>query len=408
MYVQGMVFDLEQVWLNEAFKAIGRFLMHPVLYYSVILAIAVGAARVKRERHDFHTRIYNSFLELRFLFPIGLLAGLILSAISIAGGYAVSLPLLGTVAALTILFSIAGQFRFLSPAFTMGITVIVFFAVKLLPVKLPDWVEGYMQSTTFHMLAGFSVLTGLFMIAEGWFMHKSGSQKISPKLRKSRRGLTVGAFPAKRLWLVPFMCFLPAGPISASVSWWPAVDWGGHTFSLILIPFLLGFQHQIQSTLPAEAVKRLGGQVIWAGMLTTLIGAGGLWISYLSLAAAVFAILARGWISIRHRISENAAPYYFTRQNDGIMILSVIPGSKADKMGLSTGEIIHKCNGQAVHNMDEFYKALQRSPAYCKLEVIDVNGEIRFAQGALYEGDHYELGILTVEDKTEWQPDQAL
>ena len=43
-----------------------------------------------------------------------------------------------------------------------------------------------------------------------------------------------------------------------------------------------------------------------------------------------------------------------------------------------------------------FYEALQQNRAHCKLEVLDVNGQIRFVQRALYEGDHHELGILFV------------
>ncbi len=54
-----------------------------------------------------------------------------------------------------------------------------------------------------------------------------------------------------------------------------------------------------------------------------------------------------------------------------------------------------------------FYKALQKNRAYCKLEVFDVNGEIRFVQGALFEGDHHELGILTIEDKKKWNGNEA-
>ncbi|WP_253693502.1 PDZ domain-containing protein [Weizmannia acidilactici] len=395
---------LEQLWLTEILKSIGRFFLHPVFYYAIILALVAGAARVKRERNDFHIRIYSSFLELRDLFPAGLLAGLVLSAVSVAVGVAVPLTVLAAVAALTIVFSLAGNFRFLSPAFTIGIPILAFSAVKWLPAG----VQEKIGSPSFGMLAGISVMTGLLLIAEGFLMLTSGAKNIPPKLRKSRRGLTVGAFSAKRLWLVPVVCFLPSGLISLPFSWWPVMGWGGHTFSLVLVPFLLGFQHQIQSTLPAPAVKRIGTQVIWAGVLTAAIGAAGIWLPYLPVSAAGFAVLARGWISIRHRIRENNASYYFTQQNDGIIVLSVIPGSKADKMGLVTGEIISKCNGQAVRNMDEFYRALQINPAYCKLEVIDTNGEVRFAQGALYEGEHYELGILTVENKMNLETDEAL
>lgn len=398
-----MVFRLEQIWMTEVLKGIGRFFLHPVFYYALLLALVSGAARVKRERNDFHIRVYKRSLELRSLFPAGLICGLILSALSVAAGVEVSWPVLAAVAAATILFSLVGQFRFLSPAFTLGIPVLLFFVFTWLPVQLPDWMSG----TTDAMVAGLSILAGLLLLAEGVLLRTSGTKHVSPKLRKSRRGLNVGAFVAKKLWLVPVVCFLPAGPLSVTASWWPVVNWGGHTFSLVLVPFLIGFQHQIQSTLPQSALKRIGTWVIWAGIMTTAIGAAGLYFPYFPAAAAVFAIVARAWISIRHRMRENNAPYYFTQQNNGMIILGIIPGSKAEKMGLSIGEVISKCNGEPVRNTDEFYRALQKSPAYCKLEVIDTNGEMRFAQGALYEGEHHELGILTVENNLNGEPNQV-
>lgn len=55
----------------------------------------------------------------------------------------------------------------------------------------------------------------------------------------------------------------------------------------------------------------------------------------------------------------------------------------------------------------EFYKALQKNRAYCKLEVLNSEGEVRFVQGALFEGDHHELGILTVEDRKKWNGNEA-
>ncbi len=53
---------------------------------------------------------------------------------------------------------------------------------------------------------------------------------------------------------------------------------------------------------------------------------------------------------------------------------------------------------------EEFYDALQTKTtgAFCKLEVLDTNGELRLAQTALYAGGHHELGIVFVEQEHEW------
>ena len=85
------------------------------------------------------------------------------------------------------------------------------------------------------------------------------------------------------------------------------------------------------------------------------------------------------------------------------MILGIIPDAPASKMTLQVGELITKVNGVAVQNEKIFYEALQKNRAHCKLEVLDTNGEVRFVQRALYEGDHYELGILFVQDERKYE-----
>lgn len=397
---------LAQEWGLELLKGIGRFFIHPSFYIAIIAAVFIGFLRVKRERADFHISVYPPLQELRRFLSSGWIAGIILSIISVACGFTISFGILATLFITTTFFTLIGGFRLLSSAFTMGLAFLVIYGANQFGVHIP-FIGSYIEKTTDANLSGLVILLGMLLIIEGILMSRNGGKESSPKYRKSRRGLTVGAFQAKRMWFIPMFCFLPAGPLTAPFSWWPSFDWGTHSYSLILVPFIIGFQQQIQSNLPEAAVKKLGRQIMTAGIITTAIAVGGLWISILSLIGTVFAILARAWISYQHRVREGANPYYFTQRPDGLIILAVIPGSPADKLSLKTGEVIHKCNGQAVRNTDEFYRALQKNRAYCKLEVLDTNEQIRFAQGALFEGDHHELGIITVEEKKKWGTGEA-
>ena len=102
---------------------------------------------------------------------------------------------------------------------------------------------------------------------------------------------------------------------------------------------------------------------------------------------------------MRLRLKEENSPLYFSRKQQGVMILGVIPDSPAEKMGLGIGEVIMKANGIHVNSEDSFYDALEINRAHCKLEVVDVNDQIRYVQRALYEGDPYKLGILFVLDE---------
>lgn len=397
---------MAQIWLLEIAKAIGKFFIHPVFYFSIILALGAGFLRVKRERSDFHVRVHGLLHELKFLWPAGILTGIVLSAVLLSLGVALPLEFLILAAAFSVILGVIGNARLLSPAFTIGLPILFIYTSVTLGLPFP-YMNDIRESMPF--LAGISLLLAMLMLSEGILILKDGLKDVSPKLRTSRRGLTVGAQQMKRFWLLPVFLVFPAGPFASALDWWPVVHWGGESYSLILVPFLLGFQHQIQSCLPKEAAARLGKQVTILGIV--VLAASSLAFFYPVLAPPVVAgvsILGRIWISYRHRVRENNTLYYYTPLNDGIIILDIIPGSPAERMELKTGEIIKKCNNINVSNKKELYNALLKNRAYCKLEVLDANQEIRFVQCSLYEGDHHELGILFVEKRTKPQGTKAV
>ncbi|VEF46949.1 PDZ domain-like protein [Bacillus freudenreichii] len=395
-----------QLWLLEFAKGIAKFFLNPVLYFSIILVLIAGFLRIKRERADFNVRVQDQFHELKHLLPAGLLAGIILSVITLVTGFTLPLEMLALVAVATVLLGVLGNARLLSPALTIGLPLIFVFIINLLNVHIP-YTGALIENNQF--LIGVPVLLGVLLLIEGIFILKDGLKDVSPKLRTSPRGLTVGALQIKRVWLLPIFFFLPAGPLTVPFDWWPVFNWGTESYSLILVPLALGFQNQVQSGLPGQAVERIGKQIVLLAVIVLALSAAG-WFypKFVPPIIAGIAILGRLFISYRHRVRENNTLYYFTPRNSGVMILDVIAGTPASKMELKTGEIIQSCNNTTVSNKDDLYKALLKNRAYCKLEVLDVNGEIRFEQCALYEGDHHELGILFVEKRSKRDSGRAM
>ncbi len=94
---------------------------------------------------------------------------------------------------------------------------------------------------------------------------------------------------------------------------------------------------------------------------------------------------------------------YFSAQTEGCTVLGVLPNSPAEKMDIKIGETIVKVNGVKVNDETGFYHALQMNSAFCKLDVLNSDGEVRFAQGALYDGNHHQLGVLLVKTDVELQ-----
>ncbi|MDQ0199043.1 PDZ domain-containing protein [Neobacillus ginsengisoli] len=390
-----------QIWLVELLKGIGKFLLHPVFYYLFFLAGILGVSRVKRERNHFHVRAYDAYFELRQLIPVGIFPAIVLSIIAIAAGIAVPFAAILLIAAFTFLWSFTTNIRLLSPVYTVGAA---FFT--LIIIADHNWAVPFF-STAFHSIGekvypSVVVILALLLMAEGFMILKNASIGTSPKLVKGKRGRNVGAHEVKRLWMLPLLLLIPGDALHLPFAWWPAFHLGAHKYSLILVPFAIGFQQQVQGKLPKESIQLLGRRVLFLGIFTALLSVAGYWYPLVSIGVAAFAVIGRELITLMQRIGDDNLPFYFSRKNNGLMILGIIPASPASKMGLQVGELISKANGLAVRDEKTFYEALQKNRAHCKLDVLDTNGEVRFVQRALFEGDHHELGILFVQDERKY------
>jgi len=390
-----------QIWLVELLKGTGRLFLNPVLYYLVFLAGIIGVMRVKRERKNFHIRAHDAYFELRQLFPQGLLIGLILSIIVVAAGITVPFAVILLIAGFTLLWSLTTNIRLMSPAYTVGAAFFTIILIAENNWSIPLFSEAF-NSISDKVYPSIVVVLGLLLIAEGILILKNGSRGTSPKITKSKRGQSVGAHEVKRFWMVPLFLLVPGDVLQSTFDWWPVFHLGAKEYSLILVPFAIGFHQRIKGMLPVEAIKLHGRRVIVLGAFITLISVAGYWYPLTSIVVAALAIIGRELLALLANLKDDSLPPYFSKKNQGVMIIGIIPDSPSSKMGLQVGEIISKANGVLVRDENTFYEALQKNRAHCKLEVLDTKGEIRFVQRALYEGDHHELGILFVQDERKY------
>lgn len=343
---------------------------------------------------NFGTKVFDIFSEWKGTFWIALLSGLVISIITLGLGVVLTYETIIIIMALTILLSLTMSFSMLSPIYTIGFSIVLLFFLP--QVTNMNQIGNFSVSfeTNFTALA---ILLGLFLIVEAVLLKNLKRNETFPSLSLSRRGIWVGQHRLKRMTIIPVFLLIPTGTLLPIEPYWPYLTLGEQTYGIILIPFLLGFDFLAKGHMPMQAARKLSGSVLLLGIVITLIAASSIYISWLSYVAVILAIIGKEYIHYRYRYGDKVRLPYFQPENEGLKIVSIIPGTPADRVGLAVGEIIAKVNGVKVNNVQQFYSALQNSGAHFKLDVLDDNKEVRFVQAAYYEGEHHELGLLFSE-----------
>ena len=113
-------------WLIACLLGISKIFLNPLLYLSFIFCWIIGRQRVKSERLDFNTKIFDSSNELRMMLPQGLLWGLILSIVMLGTGLVIPTASILVMVVMTILLALTTNVRLLSPAYIIPLTFFQF------------------------------------------------------------------------------------------------------------------------------------------------------------------------------------------------------------------------------------------------------------------------------------------
>ncbi|MDU0155221.1 S1C family serine protease [Bacillus cabrialesii] len=385
-------------WGFELLKSVGLFFLHPLFWFFIIVSLVFGYVRIKRERKTFHTRIADIYDELKFTYIKGLIPGLLLSVVLGVLGISIPLGLLAIIAVITAAAALTLRANWMSAAYIVSASMLIGFGLQINQAE--PFLERFPQGFAVVWPA-MAVFLGLLIIIEGAVAYRSAHVRTSPALVVSSRGLPIGQQLANRIWLLPLFLLVPGNGLESHVSWWPVFTIPGGSFHFLWIPYFVGFGQRVQGSLPETSIRITAKRVCVLGLIVTALGAVSLLWTPLAGAAVCAAVIGRIFLSIKQRVNDNAAPFYFSKRDQGLMVLGIIPNTPAEDLELKIGEIITKVNGIPVKNVSDFYEALQHNRAYVKLEIIGLNGEIRFDQRASYEGEHHELGILFVKDERE-------
>lgn len=382
-------------WLIELGKSFGRLLIHPLLYWAIILVIITGYKRIKLERKQFGFKVFDLFSEWKGTWGIAIGVGIFISFITLGMGIPFPFEMVWLLSLITIALSINGKVSMLSASYTLGFTYLLLLLASLFLTNQTYIDEEFFSNVPF---AGIALLTGLLIIAESFLISRVHRNERFPTLTKSPRGVWIGQHHMKKISVIPFFTFVPSGLIEPIFNGWPQFSLAGNSYGLLIIPFILGFDYAFQSLPSENQVSVIRKSLFRLGLVVVILAIGGMYISFSSILAILLAIIGQEFIKYKHKASEQNTKPYFNQMDKGLKVFAVIPGSPADRLGILAGETIYRVNQQYVSTSNAFYEALQRSSATYKLEILDDRGEIRFVQSAFYDDDHHKLGIIFAQE----------
>lgn len=386
--------------MNEFIMFFVYLVLHPLWYVGLFIIYLLSARRIKRERESFHTRVYAQISDWTIPLLPALIAGLALSLV--IGGIGVVFPkeFLYVLIIITVLFALTFQLRWMTPLYSLGLLLLLYsFAPLFEGVALLTPLYDILSLVPMEVIASLLVL---FTLTEAILIRTNAVKYTSPRLERSKRGKWIGVHASNRLWMIPVLLFIPDGFLP-STGYWPLFTIGEGSWQPVVFPFLLGFRQVISSELPKQALKRTSNYVLLLSVVLALLAVGTFYYSiFIGIIGAV-ALIGREAISFFMKRRDESKTSHFTSKPEGCIVLGVLPESPAEKMEITVGETIMKVNGQAVNNEESFYRALQQNAAFCKLEILNIDGQVRLAQGALYDDQHHQLGVLLVKEDVQLQ-----
>ncbi|MFS0724513.1 PDZ domain-containing protein [Paenibacillus sp. 1P07SE] len=395
------------VVLQQLGAAALQLIVQPFYYIAILLIILIYRNQMQLEQRLFHARLHPWPVETMRSLLWGLAAGLGVSLAAAFIGIQLTsdtvLWVWGTAGVLLLL-----RVRWLCMAYSIGVLGLLQGAAGWIdPDSLTPAAVRIAESLAALDIPGLLLLAALLHLAEAVLLGRQGPALASPLVLAGKRGRLVGAYRQQGYWPVPLLLVTPAaGGLAAAADsplpWTPLL--GGSLWAegwtMIGLPVIIGFTALTRSLLPRQSARDSARQLVAYSLLLGGVAAGAAWWPPLTVPAALCALLLHEAIALLGAWRESARSPFYVHDGPGLRVLAVVPGSPAAELGIVTGEVLVKVNGTRVRTQAELHEALSRSSAaFCKLEVLNLEGESKFLQRARYAGEHHQLGIILAPDE---------
>jgi hypothetical protein len=375
-----------------------QLLQSPYLYLSLLLVAVVYRRQIQLQRKLFFVRFHSFLREWLVTIFAGLGVGLIATLTLFAAGATLQVELAPVLWAVAIVLMLI-RLRFVCFAYVIGL---IGFAQPVLErmQQWPDqvWVDWLITPILQADLYSLLLLVGVLHLAEALLIRIQGVRMATPLFIMSKRGKVIGSYHLQRFWPVPLIMMAPLADGASLWSMWSDPQQLVQVLILLPFPIVIGFSDITITQLPRDKARSISNGLLLYSMLVIGLAILVKLVPLITIFAAVLTILAHEALRWYGRSKENKLLPLYTNSSLGLKILAVLPGSPADKLGILAGETIYKVNGVQVHSRMQMYEAMVRNSAYCKLEIFNHDGQLKFLNRAMFAGEHHQLGVVLAPD----------
>ncbi len=223
-------------------------------------------------------------------------------------------------------------------------------------------------------------LVAVLHLMESLLILLDGSAGATP-VYLQRRGRTVGAFYLQRAWSVPVALLILAviSPAAAKEGiampdWWPVLRTApeilahpGAVFFPHALPAALGYGEVALTSPPGLKARRTAVNLALYSLTLLALSVAATRVPLLLWVTALFAPLGHEAVVRLENRRESAGRPYFIPPGEGLMVLDVVPGTPAERLGLGPGWVITEVGGRPVTGRAELEEALTLARASGRL-----------------------------------------
>ena len=383
-------------WLKQAGYGIAEALIRPFGYIAVLMVLLLALRQIRAERRLFHARLTAWPVRLIAALPAGLAVGVIVSAAVLFMGVRLNADAVIWLWCASLLFGLA-RLRFAAAVYGAGLVALLQWLAGWFDWSgSPELIRQGAASLASFDAAGLLLVAGLLLPFEALLLWRFSRRLAGPIIVDGKRGRPIGGWRIDAVWPVPLLLLVPSAHSAAELPWTPlfwSADWPAG-WALLGMPVVIGSVWRTTTLLPAAKAARTAKSLLWTGLIAAAAGAAAARWETLLPAAAVVVPAMREIAAFIERGREAASGPLYAHEGSGLRVLAVLPGSSGAQLGIEPGEIISKVNGIAVRTPEELYDGLLANPAFTKIELLNHDGHVRFAQRARYENEHHQLGLV--------------